>query len=47
MRMRKLIAFLRQEPDLPIGKTVIVATHDDRYFDIADRVLQVTSGRLA
>jgi putative pyoverdin transport system ATP-binding/permease protein len=28
------------------GKTVVVVTHDDRYFHIADRVLQMDYGRL-
>jgi putative ATP-binding cassette transporter len=28
------------------GKTVIAATHDDRYFDAADRVLRMIDGRL-
>lgn len=29
------------------GKTVIVITHDDAYFDCADRVLKLDSGQLA
>lgn len=28
------------------GKTVVVVTHDDRYFHIADRVLQMDYGKL-
>jgi putative pyoverdin transport system ATP-binding/permease protein len=28
------------------GKTLIVVTHDDQYFDIADRVLQMKNGQL-
>jgi putative ATP-binding cassette transporter len=28
------------------GKTVIVITHDDRYFNRADRVLKIESGQL-
>jgi putative ATP-binding cassette transporter len=28
------------------GKTIIAATHDDRYFDAADRVLRMEDGRL-
>ena len=28
------------------GKTVIAITHDDRYFDCADRCVQLESGRL-
>lgn len=28
------------------GKTIIAATHDDRYFHVADRVLKMESGRL-
>jgi putative ATP-binding cassette transporter len=29
------------------GKTVVVITHDDRYFDVADRVLTLERGRVA
>lgn len=29
------------------GRTVIVITHDDRYFDRADRVLKIENGRIA
>lgn len=29
------------------GKTIIAATHDDRYFHVADRVLRMEEGRLA
>jgi putative ATP-binding cassette transporter len=33
-------------PDLKRrGKTVIAATHDDRYFSVADRVLKMECGR--
>ncbi|RKH06687.1 cyclic peptide export ABC transporter [Corallococcus carmarthensis] len=28
------------------GKAVVVISHDDRYFDVADRLLRVESGRL-
>ena len=28
------------------GKTVIAVTHDDKYFDVADRQLKMTEGRL-
>jgi cyclic peptide transporter len=28
------------------GKTVLVVTHDDRYFDMADRVVQLDKGRI-
>lgn len=28
------------------GATVIAVTHDDRYFDVADRVLTMEEGRL-
>ena len=27
------------------GKTIIAATHDDRYFDLADRVVKMELGR--
>lgn len=34
-------------PDLKArGKTVIVISHDDRYFDVADRVIKLESGKL-
>ena len=29
------------------GKTVIVISHDDRYFHVADRIIKLESGRLA
>lgn len=28
------------------GKTIIAATHDDHYFDVADRVLKMSEGRI-
>jgi ABC-type siderophore export system fused ATPase/permease subunit len=28
------------------GKTVLVISHDDRYFDLADRVLSLENGQL-
>ncbi len=28
------------------GKTIIVISHDDRYFDMADRVIKLTEGKL-
>lgn len=28
------------------GKTVIAATHDDKYFDVADKVLKMESGKM-
>lgn len=36
-----IIASLKQQ-----GKIVIVVTHDDKYFDIADRVLKLSEGKL-
>ncbi|RYZ36377.1 MAG: cyclic peptide export ABC transporter [Myxococcaceae bacterium] len=34
-------------PDLKrLGKTVLVITHDDRYFQLADRLLHIEAGRL-
>ena len=38
---RQLLPALRAE-----GKTIIAITHDERYFDAADRVLMVEGGRL-
>ncbi|WP_175755167.1 cyclic peptide export ABC transporter [Burkholderia cepacia] len=29
------------------GKTVLVITHDDRYFDLADRLIKLENGRIA
>ena len=35
-------------PDLRrLGKTIIVISHDDRYFDAADRILRIAGGRIA
>ena len=28
------------------GKTLIVVSHDDRYFDAADRVIHIAQGRI-
>ena len=28
------------------GKAVIVISHDDRYFDAADRIIRLESGRM-
>ena len=34
-------------PDLRrLGKTIVVISHDDRYFDAADRVVRIASGRV-
>ncbi|MEQ8338022.1 MAG: cyclic peptide export ABC transporter [Cyclobacteriaceae bacterium] len=37
----KVLAYLKNE-----GKTIIVITHDDRYFNLADRVLTLRDGQL-
>lgn len=29
------------------GKTVLVITHDDRYFDLADRIIKLDSGQVS
>ena len=35
-------------PDLKrLGKTIVVISHDDRYFDAADRIVRIESGRIA
>jgi putative ATP-binding cassette transporter len=35
-------------PDLKRqGKTLIVISHDDRYFDAADHVVRIQAGRIA
>jgi putative ATP-binding cassette transporter len=28
------------------GKTVIVISHDDRYFDVADRIIKLSDGQI-
>ncbi len=39
---RELLPELRSQ-----GKTIIAITHDDRYFELADRVVKLEDGRLA
>jgi len=39
---RELLPELQRE-----GKTLIVVSHDDRYFDVADRVIRMSAGRIA
>ena len=38
---RELLPELRRQ-----GKTIVAATHDDRYFDAADRVIKLDYGRI-
>ena len=34
-------------PDLKrLGKTIIVISHDDRYFDTADKVVHLSRGKI-
>lgn len=34
-------------PDLKrLGKTIVVISHDDRYFDAADRIIRISGGRI-
>jgi putative ATP-binding cassette transporter len=43
----KAVFYEQLLPDLKhLGKTVLVITHDDRYFHAADRLLQLDAGRL-
>jgi putative ATP-binding cassette transporter len=43
----KQIFYYQLLPDLKArGKTVIVISHDDRYYSLADRVIKLESGRL-
>lgn len=43
----KEIFYLKLVPDLlRRGKTVVVITHDDKYFHVADRIVKLDSGRL-
>jgi putative ATP-binding cassette transporter len=45
--MFKEIFYHQLLPELKArGKTVIVITHDDRYYDLADRVIKLESGQL-
>ena len=37
----KIIPFLKEK-----GKTLIVITHDDRYFGLADHLLKLRDGKL-
>ena len=35
-------------PDLKrLGKTIIVISHDDRYFDVADQLVRMESGKVS
>jgi putative ATP-binding cassette transporter len=43
----KRIFYLELLPELKQrGKTVITVTHDDKYFDVADRILKFEEGQL-
>lgn len=43
----KEIFYLRLLPELKTrGKTVVVISHDDRYFHVADRVLKLNEGKM-
>nr|WP_306437093.1 cyclic peptide export ABC transporter [Bordetella genomosp. 9] len=44
----KRVFYLELLPELRArGKTVLVISHDDRYFDVGDRVLRMENGRLS
>jgi putative pyoverdin transport system ATP-binding/permease protein len=44
----KKVFYTKLLPDLKArGKTVLVITHDDRYFDMADRVIKLDYGKVA
>jgi putative ATP-binding cassette transporter len=44
----KNVFYTKLLPDLKArGKTVLVITHDDRYFDLADRVIKLDYGKVA
>jgi putative ATP-binding cassette transporter len=43
----KQIFYTRLLPDLKArGKTVLVITHDDKYFDLADRIIKLDFGKI-
>lgn len=43
----KEIFYLRLLPELKVrGKTVLVISHDDRYFHVADRIIKLNYGKL-
>ena len=43
----KEVFYRKLLPDLKTrGKTLIVISHDDRYFDLSDRILKLTDGQL-
>jgi putative ATP-binding cassette transporter len=45
--MFKQLFYRQILPDLKSrGKTVIVISHDDRYYDVADRVIKLESGQI-
>src|SRR5258706_5868064 len=44
----KNIFYTQLLPELKArGKTVLVITHDDKYFDLADRIIKLDYGKLA
>src|SRR5205085_11904517 len=44
----KNVFYTQLLPDLKArGKTVLVITHDDKYFDVADRIIKLDYGKLA
>ncbi len=44
----KKVFYTQLLPDLKArGKTILVITHDDRYFDLADRIVKLDYGKLA
>jgi putative pyoverdin transport system ATP-binding/permease protein len=44
----KEIFYTQLLPDLKSrGKTVVVISHDDRYFHLADRIIKLDYGKLA
>ena len=44
----KNVFYLEVLPELKaLGKTIVVISHDDRYFHVADRLIRMENGQVA